>query len=125
MRWESDRLNASVVVHPKPLAALRAHATLETRDGEPYEIEPAVLQRFAAVCAPAEQGRLRLPITLHFSSDVEDSAYLIDELACDVLRRLEAWGPTYPYRNGKMWIPASLAVDLLLRYRGALQRLML
>src|SRR2546427_7265177 len=39
------------------------------------------LFRSARACAPSEQERLRLPVTLHFSGDVTDSAYVMDELA--------------------------------------------
>jgi len=127
MRWEFDKLNAGVVIHPRPLRALLEDrgARLETRDGSPYEVERAALERLAAACAPEERERLRLPVTLHFSADVADSAYVLDGLAAEVLRRIEGWGPAYPFRDGKMWLPQSLAVDLLLRYGGALQRLML
>lgn len=125
MRWEFDRLNAGVVTRLKSLRALLDDPGLQTKDGEPHHIDALVLARFAGVCSPPEQERLRLPITVHFSADVEDSAYVIDELAADVLHRLEGWGGAYPFRDGRMWIPHSLAVDLLLRYGGALQRLML
>lgn len=125
MRWEFDKLNAGIVTRLKSLRALLETPSLETKDGDPYHIDREVLLRFAAVCTPAEQERLRLPIALHFSADVADSAYVIDELGADILHRLEGWGPAYRYRDGRMWLPQSLAVDLLLRYGGALQRLML
>jgi len=125
MRWEFNTLNAGSVTHPKSLRALLRGEPLQTKDGDAYPIDRGVLDRFAAVCSPAEQERLRLPITLHFSADVSDSAYVIDELAADVLHRLEGWGEAYRYRDGRTWLPQSLAVDLLLRYGGALQRLML
>jgi len=96
---------------------------IETREGEPIDLDPPTLERLASVCAAQEQDRLRLPITVHFSADVADSAFVLDGLAADVLHRLEGWGEAYPYRDGKMWLPQSLAVDLLLRYGGALQRL--
>lgn len=126
MRWEFDKLNAGVVTRPRPLRALLEdpNARLETRDGVPYEVERTALERLAAACTPEERERLRLPVTLHFPADA-DSAYVLDELAAGVLRRLEGWGPAYPFRDGKIWLPQSLAVDMLLRYGGALQRLML
>lgn len=126
MRWEFDKLNAGVVTRPRSLRALLEdpHARLETRDGAPYEVERATLERLAAACTPEERERLRLPVTLHFPADVGDSACVLDELAAEVLRRVEGWGPAYPFRDGRMWLPQSLAVDLLLRHGGALQRLM-
>lgn len=127
MRWEFDRLNAGVVTRRKSLEALLADATprLETRDGETYHMDREALERLASACRGDERARLRLPITLRVSADVSDSAYLEDELEASVLRRLEGWGDAYPYRDGKMWLPQSLALDLILRYGGAVQRLLL
>lgn len=125
MRWEFEKLNAGIVTRPKTLRVLLETPRLETRDGDVLELDPQFLNRVAEVCTVSERERLRLPLTLHFSADVPDSAFVIDELGADVLRRLEGWGDAYPYRDGKMWLPQSLAVDLLLRYGGVLQRLIL
>jgi len=125
MRWEFEKLNSGVVTRPKSLRSLLKTPKIETREGDTIDLEPPVLERLAAVCTAREQDQLRLPITLHFSADVPDSAFTIDALAADVLHRLEGWGEAYPYRDGKMWLPQSLAVDLLLRYGGVFQRLMM
>lgn len=125
MRWEFEKLNAGIVTRTKSLNALLETPRLETREGEAIDLERHILERVASVCTGQERERVRLPITLHFSADVSDSAFVTDELAADVLHRLEGWGAAYPYRNGKMWIPQSLAVDLLLRYGGVLQRLVM
>ena len=125
MRWEFEKLNAGIVTRTRSLTALLEKPTLETREGETLQLDRGVLERFAAACTPRERDRLRVPITIHFSTEVSDSAYVIDERGADVLHRLEGWGDAYPYRDGKMWIPASLAVDLLLRFEGVLQRLMM
>ena len=125
MRWEFEKLNAGLVTHPKNLRKLMAIPTLETREGDAIDLDRGVLESIGAVCTVREQDRLRLPITLQFSADVPDSAFVLDELAAEVLHRLEGWGQAYPYRDGKMWLPLSLAVDLVLRYGGVLQRLML
>ena len=123
MRWEFEKLNAGLVTRPKSLRRLLEVPRLETREGDPIDLDRPTLERVASVCTAREQDRLRLPVTVHFSADVADSAFVLDELAADVLHRLEGWGEAYPYRDGKMWLPQSLAVDLLLRYGGALQRL--
>lgn len=125
MRWEFEKLNAGVVTRPKSLRTLLDSPKLETREGDVIDLDQRILDRLAAACTGREQDRLRLPITIHFSADVADSAFVLDELAADVLHRLEGWGDAYPYRDGKMWLPQSLAVDLLLRYGGVLQRLMM
>ena len=126
LRWGYERFNAGVVTHPRSLPALLdGSAALRTQEGDPYHIERSVLERLASACSPDERENLRLPVTVHFSADVEDSAYVIDGVAAAVLHRTEAWGQAYPFRDGKMWLPVSLAVDLMLRYGGALQRLIL
>ena len=125
MRWEFEKLNAGFITRPKSLRALLESPRLETREADPIDLDKDVLARLAAVCTGREQDRLRLPITLQFSADVQDSAFVLDELAAEVLHRLERWGQAYPYRDGKMWLPQSLAVDLLQRYGGVVQRLMM
>lgn len=127
MRWEYDKLNSGLVIRPKSLRDLLTDPDvgLESRGGERYHVDRNVLEGLAAACSPREQAALRLPITVQFSADIDDSAYVSDELAAEVLHRMEGWGTAYPHREGRMWIPQSLAVDLILRYGGALQRLML
>ena len=126
MRWESEQLNAGLVTHLRSLDdLLQDPTTLKTKDGEPYPLERAALDRLAAGCTREERARLRLPITVHFSADVTDSAYILDPLAAEILHRVEGWGTAYAFREGRMWMPQSLAVDLVLRYGGALQRLLL
>ncbi|MEK6851660.1 MAG: DUF61 family protein, partial [Candidatus Thermoplasmatota archaeon] len=102
MRWESDRLNAGFVTRQKSLRVLlEGGEPLLMRDGERHDVDRGVLARIAAACAPEERERLRLPVTLHFSADVADSAYVIDDLAAEILHRLEGWGDAYPFRDGK------------------------
>jgi len=126
MRWEFEKLNAGLVVRPQTLRALvEDGVVLRTKDGDAFHVDPRILTRIAAVCSAEDQSRLRLPVTIHFSEAVPDSAYISDALAVEILHRLEAWGKAYPFRDGKMWLPQSLAVDLVLRYGGALQRLVL
>lgn len=127
MRWEYDRLNAGVVAHTKPLRDLleepRPHVV--ARDGTEVELERSALEAMAAVCTEDERERLRLPITIRFPADVGDSAYMADDLASAVLHRVEGWGEAYPHRDGRTWLPRSLAVDLILRYGATIQRLFL
>ena len=116
-------MNAGLVVEKKSLARLRAEAepTCRTREGDSHGFERAPLDRLADVLSVAEAATLRLPITLLASTDLGDSVYLTDELASKALRAAEAFGPAFPFRDGKMVLPHSLAVDLVRRYGGALQ----
>lgn len=125
-RWisfELGRLNAGLVVEKKPLARLRAETepACRTREGDLHPFDRAALDRLAAVLTVAESEALRLPITLIVSGDWEDSAYLTDELAAKALRSLERFDRAFPFRDGRMILPHSLAVDLVRRHGGAVQ----
>ncbi len=125
-RWiafELGRLNAGLVAEKKSLAALRAEPrpSCRTREGDDHYFDPAALDRLARVLTAEGQAALRLPVTLLAAGDLEDSAYLTDELAAKALRDLEGFGPAFPYRDGRMYLPHSLAVDLVRRSGGTLQ----
>lgn len=129
-RWterEGRALNADLVTAKKSLAALLREAApaCVTRSGNPWPIEREVLERIAARCSPAEAEELRLPIWLHVSSELGDTCYLTDPVAGEVLRRVESFGPAFPFRDGRMHIPLSLGIDLVSRYRGAVQQVFL
>lgn len=125
-RWlsfELGRLNAGLVVERKSLARLRREdePACRTREGEPHPFERAALDRLAAVLTAEEADALRLPILLFASGDLEEHAYLSDELAARALRRLEGFGDAFPFRDGRMYLPHSLAVDLVRHSGGTIQ----
>lgn len=129
-RWaerESRSLNAGLVTAKKTLAALlrEEEPACASRDGEPWPIDRGALERLAAACGPGEAEALRLPIALHVPSELADACYVPDPLAAAVLRRAEAFGPAFPHRDGRMYLPLSLGIDLVSRYRGAIQRVFL
>jgi len=129
-RWmerESQNLNAGLVTAKRTLAdLLREHRpSCRSRDGGEWPIDRGALERLAAACGPGEAEALRLPIALHFPSDLEDACYVSDALAGEILRRAESFGPAYPFRDGRMHLPASLGVDLVSRYKGAIQQVFL
>ncbi len=125
-RWislELGRINAGLVVERKSLASLRSetHPACRTRDGESHPFERGALDRLAAVVTPKEADALRLPIILFATGDVEDHVYVSDELAAKALRALEKFGAAFPFREGRMYLPHSLAVDLMRRSGGTVQ----
>lgn len=125
-RWlslELGRLNAGLVVERKSLARLRqeAHPACRTREGEEHAFEPGALERLARVLTDRDAEALRLPITVFVTGDLPDSAYVSEELAAQALRALEGFGGAFPFRNGRMYLPHSLAVDLMRRSGGTLQ----
>src|SRR2546427_1521495 len=125
-RWisfELGRLNAGLVVEKKTLARLlgEPEPACRTREGDPHPFDRTALDRYAAVLTKDEVDRLRLPLTLLLSGDSEDSAYLTDELGAKALRAIERFDRAFQFRDGRMALPHSLAVDLVRRHGGALQ----
>ncbi len=125
-RWislELGRINAGLVVERKTLARLRAEArpACATREGGEHGFDRAALDRLAAVLSPAEAEALRLPITLFATGDVEDHVYVSEELSAKALRAVENYGRAFPFRGGRMYLPHSLALDLVRRSGGTVQ----
>ncbi len=125
-RWislELGRINAGLVVERKSLARLRAEErpACVTREGGTHAFERGALDRLAAVLTVAEAESLRLPITLFASGDLEDHVYLSEELAAKALRALEKFGAAFPFREGRMHLPHSLAIDIVHRSGGTVQ----
>src|SRR6266540_48014 len=71
--------------------------------------------------AAPRRGESRLPITLLVSGDSADSAVLADALAAKALRALEKFDRAFPFRDGRMMLPHSLAVDIVRRLGGTVQ----
>lgn len=125
-RWislELGRINAGLVVERKSLARLRAeaHPACTTREGGEHAFAKDALDRLAAVLTPAEAESLRLPITLFATGDLEEHVYVAEEVAAKALRSMERFGAAFPFREGRMYLPHSLAVDLVHRGGGTLQ----
>lgn len=125
-RWialELGRLNAGLVTEKKSLARLLAEPrpACRTREGEEYAFDREALARLAAVLSRDEAERIRLPLTLLVSGDLADTASLADEIGAKALRALEKFDRAFPYRDGRMLLPHSLAVDLVRRHGGVLQ----
>src|SRR5439155_115394 len=76
--------------------------------------------RFASVLTRDEADALRLPLTLTVRGD-SDEAILTDEIGAKALRTLENFGQAFRFRDGRMALPHSLAMDLTRRYGGVLQ----
>ncbi|MGQ0798243.1 MAG: DUF61 family protein [Methanobacteriota archaeon] len=121
--FELGRLNAGLVTEKKSLAGLRTEArpACRTRQGGEHAFDRDALDRLAAVCAPDEAEALRLPITVFASGDLEDTAYVSDALAAKALRAIEGFGAAFPFRDGRMHLPHSLAIDLVRRSGGTIQ----
>lgn len=125
-RWislELGRINAGLVVERKRLAVLLAdpRPACRTREGDEHAFDPAVLRRLAEALTREEAEDLRLPITVFVTGDLKDEAYVAEELAAKALRTTEGYGPAFPFREGRMYLPHSLAVDLVRHSGGTVQ----
>jgi uncharacterized protein (UPF0216 family) len=124
-RWiahEVGGLNANLVVEKRRLADLlrEAEPACRTREGNLHTFEPEALARFAAVLTADEAAALRLPLTLLVRGDSDD-ARLTDEIGAKALRAVEKFDRAFEYREGRMALPYSLAIDLVQRHGGVLQ----
>jgi uncharacterized protein (UPF0216 family) len=124
-RWisfELGRLNAGLVVEKKSLSRLleEAEPSSRTREGDPHPFDREVLVRFASVLTADEAAELRLPLTVTLRGE-SDEAILTDAIGAKALRALEKFDHAFPFRDGRMAVPHSLAVDLTRRYGGVLQ----
>ena len=124
-RWislELGRLNSGLVVEKKSLIRLLGESdpACRTREGDLYPFDPAALARFASVVTRDEADALRLPLTLTVRGDSDD-AILTDELGAKALRAVEKFDQAFRFRDGRMAVPHSLAVDLVRRHGGVLQ----
>jgi uncharacterized protein (UPF0216 family) len=124
---EYASINAGLVTKKKSLDALRDEPApaCTARDGTPWAFDRDILDRVATHCSAAEARDLLLPVAVHFSTDLMDSCYISDSLGAAVLRRVEGFGPAFPFREGRMYLPLSLGIDLISRYKGALQQVFL
>src|SRR5207244_11699061 len=115
-------LNAGLVFANTRLVPLRSEPApvCRTWEADPHPFDRAALDRLAAVLTRDEADDLRLPLTLVASGD-SDSAYLTDELGAKALRAVEKFDRAFPFRDGRMALPHSLAMDLVRRHGGAVQ----
>lgn len=123
---EMGKLHQGLVIRRRTLQDLLEdeEPRCVTREGEDHVFDREVLEKLAAVTSMEERGKLRLPLTLQFHADLQNQASLDDQLAAEVLRRLERFGKAYQFRKGRMWIPYSLAMQLLMNYPTVFQRIM-
>lgn len=125
--FEIRTIHSGLVTKRKTLKELLSEDSPQCimRDGQIHFFDKEELKRIESVASEEEREALKLPMNLHFSLEMEDQCYFSDDVASKVLRRLEGFGEAYPYRDGKMWIPYSLAMELLIKYKTAMQRIFL
>lgn len=122
---ESRTLHSHLAVQKKSLKRLLEEddPRFLARDGNEYTLDKEILRMMAHCLSDEETERLKLPITLSFDLRIENQCYVSDELAAKSIRCMENFKDTYRYRNGKMWIPASVAGVLIRKYGCIFQRI--
>lgn len=116
-------LQRAFVNAPRPLSdlLLEDEPTARTRGGEPHRFDKHVIERFHAAVGPLARRRLRLPITFYVDRDLPEDAYLQDEPAMELLRRLGEVPEDTEAREGKLWMGHVRARSVAERYPGAFQ----
>ncbi len=120
-------LHAGLVGKRRALQELLAEADPKTVtvEGEAYHYDPEEVRRWAAAATPEEGARLRLPLILRFDLNLADICFIDDEVGGEILRRMEGFGRAYTFREGRMYLPYSLGLELLMKYPTTLQRVFL
>ncbi|UCD93005.1 MAG: DUF61 family protein [Methanobacteriota archaeon] len=96
-----------------------------SREDQKHTFDKEILNKLGE-CLPEEgHTQLKLPITLNFSLKVENECYISDDIASEVIRKMEGYEKVYQYRDGKMWLPNSIGLELIRKYKGAIQQLFL
>jgi uncharacterized protein (UPF0216 family) len=96
-----------------------------TREEEMHVFDKDILVKLASSIPKGKHPQLKLPITLSFDLKVRNECYIADEIAAEAIRELEGYERVYQFRDGKMWLPYSIGMELIRKYKGAIQQLFL
>lgn len=120
-RFELDKLREGIVTERKFLIDLlnEEDPSAPTRKGI-HKFDKKILAKFATLPSDIKMN-LKMPIFLYFDHNVEDSCYLTDKYGADALKYLHAITGILNFRNGKLWLSKPLALDLTLKYKTAIQ----
>jgi uncharacterized protein (UPF0216 family) len=123
MSLEAQNMHKGLVTKRKSLETLlgEERPACTTRDGDEHRFDADVLSRMGDSLEPEQRSKLLLPINLFVDLNVKNECYIEDEVASTALRKLEGYDRAYRYIDGKMWLPLSIAIGLLGKYKGALQ----
>ncbi len=96
-----------------------------SREGQRHVFDKEVLNKLADCLPEDKHFQLKLPMTLNFSLKVENECYISDEVAAQAIRKIEGYDKAYRYRDGRMWLPYSIGMEFVRKYRGAIQQVFL
>jgi uncharacterized protein (UPF0216 family) len=118
MKLEMAKIHSGLVTRKETLKNLleMVRPVCKTREGGEYLFDKEVLEKVADNLPFYRHEELRLPINLHRDMKSDNQCYISDEIAAWVLRKMEGYEDAYRYRDGKMWLPESVAMDIVKRY---------
>jgi uncharacterized protein (UPF0216 family) len=124
MKLELSNIHSGMVTRKIPLKKLleMENPACTTKDGDEYHFDRKVLEMIGKHLPAHRHTELKLPVNVHFDMKVENQCYITDAVAAEVIRELENFGEAYRFRDGKMWIPESIALDIFRKYPTAFQR---
>lgn len=127
MRSEVGCMNALRVRRRLPLAALlrMKEPSCRAERGGLHTFARSDLETLREVLSPEEAERLLLPIDMYVDLRMDDTAYITDPLAAEAIRRLEGFTRGFRYRQGRLDLPLSLAVDISFRIGSVIQMVFL
>ncbi|MFQ6059782.1 MAG: DUF61 family protein [Thermoplasmata archaeon] len=125
--YEMSTVHRGLVTRKKSLESLlkMENPYCLTRVGERHVFDKEILRKLAETIPRERWSSLKLPITLNFDLKMENECYIADEVAAEAIRKLEGYGRVYQFKDGKMWLPYSLGMELIRKYKGAIQQLFL
>jgi uncharacterized protein (UPF0216 family) len=113
MRFELDTLHAGLVTQRRSLAELLKEASPSApARGGGHAFDPAELRRLDARLDLEQRYRLRLPMHLYASGEVEDALYTLDAAVAETMVRL-GYARGKPDAQGKVWVARALALAAL------------
>lgn len=127
LKFEAKGLHESLIIRRKSLEDLLRddEPSCMTKDNKKHVFDKDVLLRVGQVLPQVKHSKLMLPINIYIDMKVENQCYIEDEDAADVLRELEGFGRAYRYINGRMWLPLSLAAELVGKHKTVIQMVLL
>lgn len=127
LKFEAKWLHESLIIRRKSLEELLRddEPSCMTKDNRKHVFNKDVLQRIGQILPQVKHSKFMLPINIYIDMKVENQCYIEDENAADVLRELEDFGQAYRYMNGRMWLPLSLAAELVGKHKTVIQMVFL
>lgn len=120
---EYRKLNQNLVAHPLTLTELLKmdRPTALTKNDEEYLFDIDALKRLSGSLPDDVSKRLKLPMFFFKDARINDSCYIIDEVAVDALKRTNDINERYRFREKKLWISLPLAFDIQKKYLTLIQ----